>query len=458
MNINELKLVTKSIMESIIEYGIKEDRRTLALQKGDWETAQKINLKNFKKPSLSIIGEAGIGKTEAIEQVATEMGVPCLTFRVGEFVDNGDIQGMPRIVEKNGVLKTVTILPEFYPQPMFDSDGKYMTRKDGGIMYDYEGVKEYIENYDELYEYYKGDINQAPGLIVFYDELNRVSAEDVKNALFKIFEKQKIGRYQFPSSTFLIAATNPNTDDYGVSDILEEKAFKTRFIHVEVEKDNELFLDYMRAQGFDKRVRRFVRQKTDEINVKGDSYDLNLQANSRTIAYANSLVQYMELDKKLPRELFQEVISGIVGVSAVTFTDIVYGNFKDKIEVEDIIFRYEETEKELKNLTNEDIDSSRLTQLKDDMLEYLFEIGDSTKRIEIFSKNQENFEKFIEVFPDEYCFSFFKEMLQKDKEDQRLTKPWNQIFARSNRIAERIINLNKRAEEPKDSDADELPF
>lgn len=448
MNISEMKQTIKAIMKPVMEIGLKQDQRKLALQRGDWETAQKIKeeLKNYKKPSISAIGEAGIGKTEAVVQVATELGIPCLPFRVGEFVDNGDIQGMPRIVEVNGMLTTATILPQFYPLPVLNEDGSYKLRKDGGIMYDYESIKEYIKNYDEIYEYYKGEVNEAPGLLVFYDEVNRVAGEDVKNALFKIMEEYGIGKYRYPNGSLIVAATNPNTDDYGVQAILEEKAFKTRFVHLFVEGDNNIFIDYLRNNQFHTGVINFVRQKQSEINVPGNEYDLDIKPNSRTIAFANTFIQYLKLHETLPTELFNEVMSGIVGGNAYTLTDILNNKFKEKIEPEEIIYHYDMIENDFMALMD-DGEVDRLIQIKDDMIDYLFSIENSEERIKLFEENKENFEKFVTNFADEYTYAFFTELTKKDMEDESGVEKWNQIFAKHNGIANRVMELGEKASE-----------
>lgn len=261
-----------------------------------------------------------------------------------------------------------------------DGLNNHKMREDGGFMVNYAANKHYIDNYEEVNAYYLEKypekykdnpheaINEAPGSIVFFDELNRVVAEDVKQALFQIFIEQKLTNYTFPRGTFLVAASNPNTTDYSVSPIFEERAFKDRFVHLFVENDLKGFNIYAEKNDYHWSIKAHVNQYPESLLVKGEEYDLNIIPSPRSWRFVNTIVKFTSLPQ-LDRDVFVEVIAGVLGLEhAVRYIETFEKGAEKVPTGEELLTKYDEVRDYiLKAIENERQDY--MNQVKERFLE-----------------------------------------------------------------------------------------
>lgn len=428
MKVSQMKMITAELARAYMVMGVKKELLHRARMQKRWDIAKqlKIEISNFKKFSLSFIGESGIGKTEGIIQVATELHIPLYMFRVGEFVDNGDLQGMPKVRMKGNREVTMNMLPGFYPQAMVDEDGNDRLRNDGGIMYDYESNSDVIENFEELYDYYEGDVNQAPGCIIFFDELNRVAAPDVKQGLFRTFERYAIGSYQFPETSLLITATNPNTVDYSVDDIMEEKAFKTRFAHIEVKGDNKELAQHFEANNYNPYIVQLVKSHPEDINPEGEFYDLNIVCTSRNVDFMNTIMEYTNI-QSLDYDLFAEMAAGILNPTvAAHLLSIIEDGTVTKVTGEEIITNYDSVREHILNATENGENDDFLNNAKDSFLTIVTDknrvvtnYDDSLNQVDAgkfdLIANENNICQFFRDMPPEFRTAMVDEIARHDK-------------------------------------------
>ena len=137
------------------------------------------------KIALHITGDAGVGKSRIVRQVATELGMQLIDVRA-VLLDPVDIRGLPHV---NGDGRAHWAIPDFLPR-------------------------------------------EGEGLL-FLDELNR-APQLVQNACLQLALERQVGEYKLPDGWTVIAAGNPDTHR-GVTRMSE--ALANRFVHLTAEAD-----------------------------------------------------------------------------------------------------------------------------------------------------------------------------------------------------------------------------
>ena len=138
----------------------------------------------LKRPSF-ITGDAGVGKSRIVRQVAGELGLQLIDVRA-VLLDPVDIRGLPHV---NGDGRAHWAIPDFLP-------------RDG------EGV-------------------------IFLDELNR-APQLTQNACLQLALERQVGEYHLPDGWSVLAVGNPDTHR-GVTRMSE--ALANRFVHLSAEAD-----------------------------------------------------------------------------------------------------------------------------------------------------------------------------------------------------------------------------
>ena len=154
-----------------------------------------MNIRDFKKSlpylinantAVMLVGHHGVGKSQGVKQFCDENELGFVDLRLGT-QDVGDILGLADFkVDDNGE----RIATKFMPPDWFPMDPN------------------------------------SRGLI-FLDEINR-ARRDVLQAVFQLVLDKRIHTYELPKGWHVVAAMNPSTQDYIVTD-LSDKAFLDRF-------------------------------------------------------------------------------------------------------------------------------------------------------------------------------------------------------------------------------------
>lgn len=350
-------------------------------------------VESFKPFSINLMGEAGIGKTAIVKSVATDLHIPVYVFNPSQWVDNSDIQGMPFKVMKDGRERTILALPEFFPDYVRDEEGNHVFTESGDLMVNFYQNKNYIANYRKVNQYYlekypekyaknpEMAINEAGACMVFFDELNRVVAEDVKQALFQVFIEMKLTNYEFPVGTTLVAASNPNTTDYSVSPIFEERAFKDRFVHLTVETSLADFNAYAKKINMHWSIISHVNAQPESLITKGEEYNLDIAPSPRSWEFVNTLVKFTNFPN-LDRDVFTEAIAGVVGLEHATAYMTTFESGGEKVPTgEEIVLGYED----VRDYVTKAIENGRqdyLNQVKDNFLTAILD-KDAVKKLNL---------------------------------------------------------------------------
>lgn len=246
-----------------------------------------------------LVGLHGKGKTSFTTQLAQDLDAELLTIRLGTLNDSGDLIGLPaHIFGADGKpTHTVYVAPSFLP----------VTRNEDG---------------------------SPKKTILFFDEINRTN-KDLIQAVFQCVEKgEQLGPHKLVN-TSVIAAANPNTDDYNVMDI-SDKAFTDRFCHIAFEPTTEEFLAHAK-KNFNSPYIEFLSNHTEHIRKKNDPIVIDYIEQSERSA---ERIARLEL-AGLPKDLFFEVASGIVGKEAAAAAQAFYASRPEKIDASQILENYD---------------------------------------------------------------------------------------------------------------------
>lgn len=221
-----------------------------------------------------IIGHKGTAKTERMKQIGKELGFTRVyNMRLGQLADSGDITGLPNFVTIDGQEMTSFRAPDYMPKP---------------------GEK----------------------VLIVMDEINRVQNRQILNAIFQMIERERrIGNYQLPDDTRIVALANPPTDEYAGTMDFRDEAFKSRFCHIFYSPSNADFLTYVNTSGkFHSEVSGFLNdpESNDFIHSKKSVFTIDyMNPDWRAWQYVSDF-----LGQNPDEDLLLEVIQGMVGVEA----------------------------------------------------------------------------------------------------------------------------------------------
>ncbi len=217
-----------------------------------------------------LIGGHGVGKSTGVREYTEEQGVGFIDLRLGQ-MEVGDLLGLPEIIkdEKTGDQITVFARPKWFP-----TEGK-------GVL--------------------------------FLDEINRAK-RDVIQAVFQLVLDRKLHDYRLPEGWTVIAAMNPNTEDYQTLD-LSDKAFLDRFCHIKISSSYNDFINYGESKNFDKSVLGFINNHPGMLRGANTEFTLdNVEPSDRSWAAVSRLVKH----KNIPDDTLNELVTGLVGMEAAT--------------------------------------------------------------------------------------------------------------------------------------------
>jgi len=258
------------------------------------EVLKSVIGKGVKCP-IVIKGDAGIGKSQIVQQVGRELGCNVIDLRLAQ-MEPGDLIGLPRTDPETQ--KTVWYAPEWWPA---------------------KGQK----------------------TIVFFDELNRAPV-DVRQAVFQVLTEYKMHTHVLPEDTYLVAAINP--DDGGKMNYQVEQfdpAMVNRMCFINMEPDVQQWVNWASISAVNEMVIKFITVNGAMLYAGSDTGPF---PSPRTWHKLSDLMNA----SAIPSFAQSEVISGLIGekpaISFIRFLDKAYkkpvggrevldtfSKFKDKV-------------------------------------------------------------------------------------------------------------------------------
>lgn len=215
-----------------------------------------------------LIGIHGVGKSSAVRQYTEEQGIGFIDLRLGQ-METGDLLGLPDIKEdENGNRITVFARPKWFP-----TEGR-------GVL--------------------------------FLDEINRAK-RDVLQAIFQLVLDRKIHDYTLPEGWHVVAAQNPSTEDYMVTEF--DKALNDRFCHIKVTSSYTDFLEYGKKKGLNPVVLGFIQAQPGML--RGSTKDFNLAYVTPSDRSTEQVCRLVD-DKTIPDNILNELVAGLIGLEAAT--------------------------------------------------------------------------------------------------------------------------------------------
>lgn len=267
--------------------------------------ARKSILKCFKaKRPLFLWGPPGIGKSELVESIATEMGGHMIDLRLAQ-MEPTDLRGIP-----------------FY--------NKDLNKMDWAAPVD-------LPDEDMASQY--------PIIVLFLDEMNS-AAPSVQAAAYQLTLNRRIGKYRLPDNVVIVAAGNRDSDK-GVTYRMPTP-LANRFVHQEMKVDFNSWQEWAVLNRIHKDVVGYLSF------AKGDLFDFDAKSASRSFPTPRSwtfVSQLLEEDED--DDTLMNLIAGTVGEGlAVKFMahrkvsakmpkpeDILEGKVKD-LQVKEVSAMY----------------------------------------------------------------------------------------------------------------------
>ena len=261
--------------------------------------------------AVNIEGDAGLGKTSSVKQLAAEMGMQVIRLNLAEFEELGDLVGFPvkefEIANADG--KTTWINEHQIEAAMkkgYKVVGKRMSH----------AAPEWIQG--------KGE-----GGFLILDDYTRADHRFMQ-ATMTLIDEQAYASWKLPKNWHVLLTTNPDNGDYNVTSL--DIAQKTRFITVEAKFDAAVWAKWAEKAGIDGRCINFLLMHPELVTK-----DINPRA---ITTFFNAIKSIPKFEDNLP--IIQMIGEGSVGVDFSTLFTMFINNKLDKIISPEDIFAKDE--------------------------------------------------------------------------------------------------------------------
>ena len=233
--------------------------------------------------TINIVGDAGLGKTSAILQMAKESDMDMVKLNLAQFEELGDLIGFPvkEYQIKNSEGKTLWITEQEIEKASskgYRVVGKRMSH----------AAPEWIQGKKE-------------GGFLILDDFTRADHRFMQ-AVMEICDRQEYASWKLPKNWHVILTTNPDNGDYNVTSL--DIAQQTRFISVELKYDVNVWARWAEDIGIDGRCINFMLMNPELVSQK---------VNPRSITtFFNAISSIDNFYEELP--LIQMIGEGSVGV------------------------------------------------------------------------------------------------------------------------------------------------
>lgn len=328
--------------------------------------------------SVMLHGEAGIGKTSIVKQIAKENGYNFVYLTLAAIEDNSDLIGLlsPVKDEFGNDAYVRHLRPDWFPT--------------------------------------------TPKNIIFIDEANRMPKSVIQSMLTFILDK-KLHTHYLPEDSHIILAANPPSEKYIVGDF-SDNALVSRICHINLEPSVDEFLEYCALNKKSDDVISFIQENPEMLEVKSTPYLPDIERNRRT--WSDFVSPFIETNP--PKGLIFEVVRGLVGVAAaVKFQNHLKYN-QTKIKAKEIIQKYDVVLSNRVKSHENDLDVLNITS--EELILEIKTMGSVNK------KQGKNIAAFLMDLPIELCYSVTRSILSLANDSL------NEFIGNDTNLTEKISN------------------
>lgn len=296
----------------------------------------RVLQENGKNPvTVSICGAAGLGKTSAVEQLATELDIKhFVQINLGQLDELGDLVGIP--------------VKEYYMTKEVNGKqtGKYIDEKvvDTMVKQGYELTNNSRMSYSKpAWIAGKGE----NGVLVL-DDYTRAQPRFMQ-AVMEIINKQEYISWKLPKNWSILLTENPDDGTYNVTDI--DAAAKSRYITFDMKFEPEVWAEWATQNNIDERCINFMLMNPEV--VKDETPHINPRS---LVKFFDCLFTIKDFDKALP--MIQNIGEGSVGPEVTTmFTQFIHNKLDKMISPKEILnekVQFETIQAKIKDLIKDD--------------------------------------------------------------------------------------------------------
>jgi nucleoside-triphosphatase THEP1 len=261
---------------------------------------QKIQEQGKVPVAINVEGEAGLGKTSAIEQLGKELNIEVVKLNLSQLEELGDLVGFP--------------VKEFKVQ---NQEGKFLWITEQEVeKANQKGYKIVDKRMSHAApEWIQG---KKDGGFLILDDYTRADHRFMQ-ATMEILDRQQYVSWSLPKNWHVILTTNPDNGDYNVTTL--DVAQKTRFISVNLKYDVDVWAKWAETASIDGRCINFMLMHPELVTQS---------INPRSITtFFNSISSVEKFEESLP--LVQMIGEGSVGADFSSMFTMFINNKLDKI-------------------------------------------------------------------------------------------------------------------------------
>lgn len=317
-----------------------------------------------------IWGHAGLGKSTVVRQYAKEKGYKFFPFYLGTMSDVGDILGLASFVK--------------------DEQGNEVATKFAIPLW----IKEMVEYCEQ---------NPDSGAVILLDEFNR-ARRDILNGMFSLALDKTFHTLKLPANCHIVAAGNPPTDEYYVTDV-NETALMARFAHIKFEPSFNEWVMHAKEKNYEPTIVSFLQEQPELISDVKSNFSLPIKVDNRSWERIDSLFKI-----GTPMSILEQIMMGIVGAERLVAYKLHLTNTDKPLSAEQVLNDYAKYATLLGKWSNPiDIKSSLLSITSENVHDYIVKLAATTE--ELPEAQADNLAAFIFMLPSEVGYTLLKKLV-----------------------------------------------